>query len=148
VTRTNRNTLQWFTSLLILAAVVIALTELGGVLGGLFALTTVIVWVTAPPVFAFAIAQAGVAALSTPPITLRIMAVELVVLAMVLTDTTLTITVRSHGPAICALAITTGVLWLVQPHPIWIGSLVALTGLGLLVYATHRYELFTTHQLD
>jgi len=143
----NHDRLRQLSSILSLAVVVVALTAIGGLLGAVFAFATAIVWLATPPVFAFVIAQAGLAAVIAPPYTLRVIIAELAVLTLVLTDTKLPVTIRTQGLALCWLAVITGVLWLAQPFDIWIGSLAALASIGLLLYAGHRYELLATGQL-
>lgn len=143
-----RNRLQQLAGVLSLLAVVAALAILGGFPGIIFGLAVVITWLAAPPVFAFVIAQAGLAAFSTPTGSSRFVAAEIAVVALLLSDRQLSVTLRTHGVAICYISLVAGAVWLLQPASIWVGAIVSLAGVAVALYTGHRYELLATGQLE
>jgi len=148
MTRTTQEPLQRVAGIGALIAVFAILAIRGGGPGIVFGLAAIVAWLAAPPVFAFVIAQAALAAVMSPPYDLRFVAAELATATLLLADTELPITLRTHGAAVCLVAVLIGGLWLVQPTAIWVTAISSLVSIGGLLYAGHRYELLTTAQLE
>lgn len=121
---------------------------LGGVPGLLFGATAVVVWLTTPPVFAFVLAQSGIAAVTSSPATPLVVVAELALLTMLLSDTRLDVSTRPIGGALLGVAVVAVGLWVMQPVSLWLTALGSLLGVSGLIYGVHRYELLATGQLS
>lgn len=119
----------------------------GGIAGTVFAITAAVAWLFAPPVFAFVLAQAGVAALATQLPTPIIAATELTLLVVLLTDPKLPLTLRPRAAAIVATATVVAIAWVVHPVPSWVTATLVLSGIAAITYAVHRYQLVSTTKL-
>jgi len=133
---------------LALLVVVPTLVTIGGLPGGVFAAAVVIAWLTAPPVFAFVFAQAGLAAVTSPPYPPIVLVGELGVLALAISDPRLPLQARTYGIAVGGVAVLAGAVWLTHTTALWGAVLVSLAGTGMALYGVHRYELLTTGQLS
>lgn len=130
--------------LLITGCVLFVLGGLPGLLFGLVAATT---WILVPPAFAFAVGQAGVAAVATPPYPPLLVIVEIALLAVLVSDTHLSANVQSQIiPALGIVLVAAGA-WGASAHSLAAAAVVCLAGLTTLIYAVHRYELLITDQL-
>jgi len=124
------------------------LGRLGGVAGVLFGGVAIGAWLVAPPVFAFVLAQASVAAISPTQFSLSVAGIELALLVVLLSDVTVPWTATSRGvTALCAI-LGGALIWVGQPLPTWQLALAVLAVATLFIYGVHRYELLTTNQLN
>jgi hypothetical protein len=123
------------------------LTVLGGLTGAVFGIAAAIAWVAGPPVFAFVLAQAGLAALVSPPYSLLVALAELLLLVVLLSDPRVPWTGWSHTLAVSAVAVLVGLGWLLQSLSLWGLAVGTVVMLAVFIYAVHRYELLVTHQL-
>jgi len=121
---------------------------IGGVPGIMFGIASVITWLVAPPVFAFVIAQAGLAALATPPYSLSVVAAELALFGVIFTDPVHPWTQQSRATTVICVGFLTGGLWIGRSRPVWSLAVGVLAVFAVLLYAGHRYELLTTRQLE
>lgn len=134
--------------ILALLVVVPTLVAIGGLAGIVFAAAVSILWFVAPPVFAFVFAQAGLAAVTSPPYPPIVLIGELGALAIVGSDPRLPLQARTFGVAIGGLVVLAGAVWVTHTTALWGAALLSLAGMGILLYGVHRYELLTTGQLS
>lgn len=133
---------------LAVVATAVLLGYLGGLSGIAFGVVAGVSWVLGPPVFAFVLGQAGLAAIATPPYSWLVVATECALIAVLLTDSRIPWTIQSRGIGLLAAAgLTTGI-WLAQPMALWSVAIGCLTLIAVLTYGVHRYELLVTAQLD
>lgn len=121
---------------------------LGGVPGLLFGLAATAAWVVAPPVFAFAVGQAGLAAVVEAPFPPVVAIGELTVLAFLFSDPDLPLTARTWALPALGTAVLAGIVWAAVGEGLAAVGVVCLAGLAVLAYAVHRYELLATGQLS
>lgn len=131
-----------------LIGTVAGLFLLGGLPGAVFGLTALGVWLVTPPVFAFVLAQAGVAAVTAPPYSTLVFGVEAALLVGVLSDSGIPFTIRSRVAAAGAVTAIAGGLWLNDAQPVWLAAGSTLAVVAVFLYAVHRYELLSTNQLE
>lgn len=123
------------------------LVVLGGGTGVVFGLAALGAWVVAPPVFAFVFAQSGLAAVTSPPILLPVAFAEVGLLAMLVTDPESHVSVRDAAIVVVGVGTLTGLVWSLQPTPLWLAAVLVLLGISGFVYGVHRFELLATGQL-
>lgn len=131
-----------------LAGVAAGLFILGGLPGAVFGLIALTSWLVAPPVFAAAFAQAGLAAVATPPYSGLVLGVEVLLLVAFMSDPALPVSGRSRVLGAASIIAIGSSYWLVRPQPAWIAALGCLAVLTALLYGVHRYELLSTSQLE
>ncbi|MDL0125597.1 hypothetical protein PNP59_04210 [Halobacterium salinarum] len=124
------------------------LGNLGGVAGVLFGGAAIGAWLVGPPVFAFVISQAGVAAISPVQFSIPIAGMELALLVVLLSDSTVPWTATSRGGAALCAILGGALIWVGQHLPTWQLALAVLAVATLCIYGVHRYELLTTNQLN
>lgn len=120
---------------------------LGGFPGLLFGLGATLVWLLAPPVFAFAVGQAGVAAVVSIPYPPLIVVAELALLTILIGDNQLPATLRTWTLPVLGSTIVAVGVWTVSSYSLTAAAGFTLAGLAVLTYALHRYELLITDQL-
>jgi hypothetical protein len=136
-----------------LAAVVAAVTllALGGPVGGLAGVAVVATWYLIGPLFAFALGQVAVAAFAGGwPLTYLAVA-EATVFAVLLAPDVASADRREYVPGILAwtlvVAATTYGAHLAWDSPLATAA-VLVTGVALIAYGHHRYELVRTSAIS
>lgn len=140
--------LQRLTSLGAFLGVAAGLFLLGGLSGAVFGVAALGVWLFAPPVFAFVLAQAGVAAVATTPYPALLVGVEATLFIGVLSDSRVPVTYLSRLAAGGSVAAIAGGVWLLASQSIWMLVIGTLAVVACLLYGVHRYELLLTGQLE
>jgi hypothetical protein len=129
-----------------LLAVSGVLYEAGGAVPATFGVVIAVVWGLGPPVFAFAIGQAALAAVVSPSDLLVVAVGEAALLGVLLSDVEVPFPVRSWlsglllaGPVVAATAVP-------QSRSLWLGAATCVCGFGGLLYGVHRYERMAVPQ--
>lgn len=118
----------------------------GGKLAAMFGLSTIVVWLFVPPVFAFAVGQAGLAVSLTSAPAPAIAIGTLALLGLLVGDPDVPSSVRSWTGAIVGSGLVAAAIIGIIPHSMAIASLVSVGGFCVLGYVTHRYGLPTQRQ--
>ena len=113
----------------------------GGQLAAAFGVAAIGAWLLGPPVFAFAIGQAGVAVVFTPADLSTLAAGELALLGLLLSDVDVPSPFHNWSVAVLlgglVAAAVVGVLAL--ERSLTTAAAVSVVGVGTVVYAVHRY---------
>jgi len=125
-----------------LVALTVLLYTAGGSVSLLFGLTAALAWLFGPPLFAFVLGQAGVAAFAPSMSLPTFILVELAVVLLLFGDVAIDSPIHNWSRAVLLggiVAITTAVVLTVQSSLLAAGA-VCLGAFGVLIYAVDRYE--------
>lgn len=145
--RINREMLHQAGGALGILTAAAVLTITGGVAGLTYGIAAGFLWVITPPVFAFIVAQAGLAAVTGTPLTPLVAAAELGLVGVLASD--LQRFPRS-AHAVAAIGGLCGVLvvtWVTVQSSMLAATAVVIVGCSVVLYAVHRYELIRTGKL-
>lgn len=126
---------------------VVALLAVSGVLyqagGGVpvaFGAAAAVAWVLGPPVFAFTIGQAALAAVVDPSELLLVGVGEAALVGVLFSDTEVPFPIRSWLSALLLAAPVVAATAVLQSRSLRLGAATYVCGFGILLYGVHRYE--------